>query len=93
MVLIKYTDGSIRQGVLMAIRGAELRIAAKDAEDVLVFHLVHERWTSQNFDVVTFAFPIAVFEAVGMTPANQQQVPEEPSLLNLMSCDTGRCVN
>jgi hypothetical protein len=68
MILIRYSNGSTREGVLMAIQANELRIAAKDAQDVLVFHLLHQRWTSEDCDVVTFEFPIAVFDAIGMTP-------------------------
>ena len=93
MVLVKYTDGTILRGILLVLWGAELRIAVSGCDDIAVFRLVKQRWLSQDCDVVTFEFPTAVLEAIGMTPANQQHVSEAGVSLGRTVSEIGRRVN
>ena len=78
MLLIQYRSGLIQEGVLLAIQGNELRIATKGHDDVMVFRLLREGWTSESCEIVTFDFPLAPFEAIGMVPTPQNSVDEQP---------------
>jgi hypothetical protein len=77
-VLIGYRNGLIREGVLMAIQGNEVRIAVKGEDDVMVFRLLRSGWTSESCEVVTFDFPMAPFCAIGMVPNAQNTIEEPP---------------
>jgi len=72
MILICYSDGSSQQGILLNLQGDMLRIAGKDSDDVLEFRMIHGKWVSEDCEVVTFEFPLAVFEAIGMMPPSQE---------------------
>ena len=78
MLLIRYRTGLIQEGILLAIQGNELRIAVKGCDDIMVFRLLQEGWTSERCDVVTFEFPVAPFEVIGMVPTPQNTVDEQP---------------
>jgi len=71
MIVIRHSDGAAQDGVLLSLQGDAMRIAGKGSDDVLEFRLIHGKWVSEDCDVVTFEFPLAVFEAIGMTPAEQ----------------------
>lgn len=66
MITILYADGSARDGILVSIRGDELRILAR--EDALIFRLLGGRWISEDSETVTFEFPLAARESAGMVP-------------------------
>jgi hypothetical protein len=34
---------------------------------------MHNKWISEDCDVVTFAFPLAIFEAIGIMPDSRNQ--------------------
>jgi hypothetical protein len=71
MIVIRHTDGASQEGVLLSLQSDTMRIAGKGSEDVLEFRLIHGNWVSEDCDVVTFEFPLAVFEAIGMVPPKQ----------------------
>jgi len=77
MLLIQYQTGVIREGVLLSLQGHELRIAVKGGDDVMVFRLLREGWTSESQEIVTFDFPLASFEAIGMVPTAHNILEEE----------------
>jgi hypothetical protein len=77
VLLIQYRTGLVQEGVLLSIHGNELRIAVKGGDDVMVFRLRHEGWTSESHEIVTFDFPLASFEAIGMVPASHNIFEEE----------------
>jgi hypothetical protein len=68
MIVIEHSDNTTQEGILLSLQGDTLRIAGKGSDDVLEFRLVSGRWVSEACDVVTFAFPLAIFEAIGITP-------------------------
>ena len=68
MIVIRHSDGAAQDGVLLSLQGDTMRIAGKGSDDVLEFHLIRGKWVSEDCDVVTFEFPLAVFEAIGITP-------------------------
>lgn len=77
VLLIQYRTGLIQEGVLLSIQGNELRIAVKGGDDVLAFRLLPEGWTSESREIVTFDFPLASFEAIGMLPTSQNIFEEQ----------------
>ena len=72
MLLIQYHTGLIQEGVLVAIRRNELRIAVKGQDDIAIFRLRREGWTSERREIVTFRFPLAPFEPIGMVPTSDK---------------------
>jgi len=53
---------------MMSLHGDQMRVAIKDEDDVVEFRLINQVWVSESCEPVTFEFPTAVFEAVGMVP-------------------------
>jgi hypothetical protein len=79
-MLMYYGDGRVLQGILLTLKGNEMRVAVKDADDVAEFRLIGEVWTSELCEPVTFQFPTAIFQAVGIVP-NEQNLDVGPDLL------------
>ena len=67
-MLIQYRDGRTLVGILLSLKGSRMRVAVKDADDVAEFLLINEFWISEGGEPVTFEFPTAIFEAVGIVP-------------------------
>lgn len=57
MLLIRYSNGTVREGVLLALGDQKIRVALKDSDDVTEYRLVNQRWVSEECEVVTVAFP------------------------------------
>lgn len=68
MIVIQHSDGTTQEGILLSLQGETVRIAGKGSDDILEFRLISGKWVSEACDVVTFAFPVAIFEAIGMMP-------------------------
>lgn len=84
MIVIQHSDGSSQEGILLSLQGDTVRIAGKGSDDVLEFRLIHNKWVSEECDVVSFAFPLAIFEAIGIMPDSRNQsvgapLPEFPT--------------
>ena len=71
MIVIRYSDGSGQEGVLLSIQGETMRVAGKGSDDILEFRLIHGNWVSEDCDVVTFDLPLAIFEAIGIEPSGK----------------------
>jgi len=78
MIVIQHSDGSSQEGILLSLQADTIRIAGKGSDDVLEFRLIHNNWVSEDCDVVTFAFPLAIFEAIGIMPDSQNQSVGSP---------------
>jgi hypothetical protein len=78
MVVIQRSDGSSQEGVLLSLHGDTVRIAGKGSDDILEFRLRSNNWVSEDCDIVTFSFPLAVFEAIGIMPDSQIQPVRAP---------------
>lgn len=76
---ISYADGSTRLAVLISLCGDAVRLAVKDSDDLVEFRLVGGTWVSEYGDPVTFEFPLAVFEAIGITPPSREAEPKLPA--------------
>jgi len=75
-MLIRYSDGRILAGILLALTGSIMRVALKDEDDVAEYRLLNGRWISEDCEPVTFEFPLAAFQAAGIIP--EAQVPQLP---------------
>jgi len=79
-MLIHYGDGTVLQGILLSLKGNQMRVAVKDADDVTEFRMSNEVWISDACEPVTFEFHLAIFEALGMMP-DSHNVKPQPELL------------
>ena len=73
MIRIRRTDGSTQDGVLLSLQGDTVRIAGKGCSDLLEYRLIHNVWVSEDCEVVTFEFPLALSRGI---PVNAAQQPE-----------------
>ena len=74
-MLIKYASGSILEGVLVSLRGNQLRVAPKNGEDLLEFNLVEGIWVSEHCEPVTFDLTLGLMESIGFTRDEQPEYP------------------
>jgi hypothetical protein len=56
MLLIRYNNGMVLQGALLALGDHKIRVALKDSDDVTEYRLVNQRWVSEDCEVVTMSF-------------------------------------
>jgi len=75
-MLLHYGDGRVLEGILMSLRGNQMRVAVKGADDVMEFRLESGVWISECCEPVTFGFPTAVFQAIGMIPDEENLTAE-----------------
>ena len=68
MMLVRNSSGTKQPAVILALTGANMRVALKDSDDVEEYRLVNQTWVSGHCEPVTFEFPLGVFEAIGMMP-------------------------
>ena len=82
---IRYADGRILDGILLVLAGGFMRVAVRNADDVIEYRLVNNCWVSEDCEPVTFEFPLAAFQAIGIIPENQDlqlpaSSPSEPEV-------------
>jgi hypothetical protein len=72
LMIIRYSNGSIREGIVLSFTANMARVALKDRDDVEEFQLVAGRWISEEWEAVVFEFAQAPaveafpwFEAAG----------------------------
>ncbi len=80
-MLIHYSDGKVGQGILLSLRGNRMRVAIKDGDDVAEFRFVAGVWISEECEPVTFEFPTAIWEAIGIVPERPKIEPEAKPML------------
>jgi len=64
MLLIRYSNGKVVQGVLIAIGNQRIRVALKGSDDVEEYRLINQRWVSEDCEVVVIACPNEGFAIV-----------------------------
>ena len=55
-MLIHYTNGTVRQGVLLALGDQKIRVALQGSDDVDEYRLFNQHWISEDCEVVTMSF-------------------------------------
>jgi hypothetical protein len=76
-MLLYFQDGRILPGILLSLRGNQMRVALIDADDIAEFRMYDGVWLSENSEAVTFEFPTAVFHAIGVVPeAHPNRLPQ-----------------
>ena len=63
-MLVSYCDGSIREGLVLALEGGVLRVAIKDGEDACAFRLLNDTWMSEDNKPARFEFLIPAVQKV-----------------------------
>ena len=56
MLLIRFNNGRLLQGVLLALRSQMVRVAVKGADDAAEFRRINETWVSEDCEPVTIEF-------------------------------------
>lgn len=87
-MLIHHKDGRVLAGILLSLKGSHMRVAVKDADDVAEFRLVNEVWISECCAPVTFEFPTAIFQAVGIVPDAHNLNPQPDFFWNWETTDS-----
>jgi hypothetical protein len=64
LMLVRYWDGSIREGLVLALEGGVLRVAIKDGKDAYAFRLVNDTWMSEDNKPARFEFLIPAVQKV-----------------------------
>jgi hypothetical protein len=64
MLLIRYSNGKVLEGVLLALGDHKIRVALKDSDDVTEYRLVSQHWVSEDCEVVTMGFEHEASEVV-----------------------------
>ena len=78
-MLIKYANGFVQEGMLISLRGSQLRVAPKDSDDVLEFNLVEGIWVSEHYEPVTFDMTPGLLESIGFMRGAHEVVPSSRS--------------
>ena len=73
---ISYEDGSSRDGLLLAVAGADLRVAMRGAEDPAQFSLVGGSWVAEDGRKVAFEFPLGILGSHEFLEAIQEVTVE-----------------
>jgi hypothetical protein len=56
MLLIRFNNGRVLQGVMLALGSQMVRVAIKGAEDAAEFRLINQTWVSEDCEPVTIEF-------------------------------------
>lgn len=72
MMLIRNAGGTKQPAVILALNGSVMRVALKDTDDVEEYRLVNGTWISDDWETVTFEFPLGIFEAIGLMPKTRR---------------------
>lgn len=84
-MLIKYANGSVQEGMLVSLRGGQLRVATKDSDDLLEFNLVEGIWISESCEPVTFDLTLGLLESIGFSRDHQPEVLPNPKALQYVN--------
>lgn len=74
-MLIKYASGLVLEGMLISLRGPQLRVAPKDSDDLLEFKLVEGVWLSEHCEPVTFDLTPGLLESIGFMRGAHEVAP------------------
>ena len=56
MLRIRYANGTVLLGILLALGDQKIRVALKDSDDVAEYRLINQLWVSEDCEVVTMEF-------------------------------------
>ena len=48
MLRIRYANGTVMQGILLALGDQKIRVALKGSDDVAEYRLINQRWVSEG---------------------------------------------
>ena len=70
-LLIKFNNGTVLQGVMLALWSEMIRVAIKNADDAAEFRLINQTWVSEDCEPVTIQF-----EREGSSAEQSVEMPE-----------------
>lgn len=56
MLRIRYSNGKVLQGILLALGDQKVRVAVKGSDDVAEYRLLNQQWVSEDCEIVTMEF-------------------------------------
>ena len=56
MMLIKYSNGLVLQGMVLSFGNRLVRVAIKDADDASEFRMINNVWVSEDCEIVRLEF-------------------------------------
>ena len=65
MICIRYNNGRVLLGAVMAFGDRVVRVAVKDSDDAVEFRLVNEVWVSEDCEVVKLDFAETLTQVEG----------------------------
>jgi len=72
MIYIRYNNGRVLQGVVLAFGDGLVRVAVKDCDDAVELRLVNQVWVSEDCEVVKLDFA----ETVGLREGEESDLLE-----------------
>jgi hypothetical protein len=82
MICIRYNNGRVLLGVVLAFGDRVVRVAVKDSDDAVEFRLVNEVWVSEDCEVVKldFAETLTTVESEDMDQVESLFHSESPAV-------------
>ena len=84
-MLIKYANGQVQEGMLVSLRGGQLRVATKNSDDLLEFNFVEGVWISESCESVTFDLTLGLLESIGFTRDKEPEFLPTPKSLHYVN--------
>ena len=56
MILIKYRNGVVHQGIVLSFGDQLMRVAVKDTDDAAEFRMINGVWVSEDCEIVRLEF-------------------------------------
>jgi hypothetical protein len=56
MILIRYSNGLVLQGVVLSFGDQSMRVAIKNFDDAAEFRMIHGFWVSDDWEIVRLEF-------------------------------------
>jgi hypothetical protein len=56
MILIKYSNGLVLQGIVLSVGDQSVRVAIKGHDDAAEFRMIHDVWVSEDCEIARLEF-------------------------------------
>ena len=78
MLLIRFNNGKVLQGVMLAIWSQMVRVAIRGAEDAVEFRLISQTWVSEDCEPVTIELVRESFSTGQRVEMPEPLIPARP---------------
>ena len=81
MLLIRFNNGRVLQGVMLALWSQMVRVAIRGADDAAEFRLINQTWISEDCEPVTIELVRESFSTEQRAEVPEPLLPAKPSQL------------